>query len=288
MRQVLNFLALIGFVIVAFVCSLLPGGVWAALLTLNLRSGIGIPWAVPAMLALLAVGWLFAGGRWPWHSSKRAAYRRANPLSPRSWGWALLANTFSLAALATLWIVLHRLVKTSGNPVPDFSSYPLPVVAAVLGCAAIVGAVGEEVALRGYLLGRLERVAYWPIAVVLTALIAAPGHALSQGFVWTTVVFYLLADVVYGVTAVLTDSILPGIVSHAVGLFVFFAFIWPYDKSRGSTSLSDADPTLWTSVGIVVACGVIAAWAFVKLGRRRNTGGSPIEAPPASAVLPSL
>ncbi|HEY1605771.1 MAG TPA: CPBP family intramembrane glutamic endopeptidase [Allosphingosinicella sp.] len=265
MRRILGYLGLAGFAIGAFVCSLLPGGVWAALLSANLRTGIAIPWAVPAALALLAVGWRFAGGQSPWRSEIRAAYRRANPVSARAFGWAMLANAFALAALGGLWILLHHLVRTHGNPVPDFSAYPLPVVGAVLACAAIVGAVGEEVALRGYLLGRLQRRAPWPVAVALVALIAAPGHALTQGFVWPTLLFYVLADLTYGITACLTDSILPGIVAHAAGLFVFFAFIWPHDASRSLTTLDNNG--LWTSIGQVALSGALAVWAFSRLAR---------------------
>jgi membrane protease YdiL (CAAX protease family) len=265
MRSLFGFLGLAGFAIGAFICSLLPGGVWAGLLSANLRTGIDIPWAVPAALALLALGWRFAGGTWPWRSEVRNAYRRANPVAARTFGWAILANMLALVALGGLWILLHHQVKTHGNPAPDFSIYPLPVVGAVLACAAIVGAVGEEVALRGYLLGRLQRSVPWPVAVALVALIAAPGHALTQGFVWPTLLFYFLADAAYGVTACLTNSILPGIAAHAIGLFVFFAFIWPHDVARQLTPLGSAG--LATLIGQIVLFGGLAVWAFTRLGK---------------------
>jgi membrane protease YdiL (CAAX protease family) len=225
-----------------------------------------VPWAVPASLALLWLGWRFAGGQPPWRRSpERQLQRRANAVSAATFAWALAANAFSLIALAGLWILLKQLVRLPGNRLPDFSVYPLPIIVLVLGCAAIVGAVSEEVGLRGYLQSRFERFAPWPVAVGLMALIAAPGHALTQGFVWPTLLFYFLADTSYGVTAYLTNSILPGILAHAVGLFVFFLFIWPHDAAR--PHMSNPDPAFWTLVAQVMAFGALTIWAFLRLAR---------------------
>jgi membrane protease YdiL (CAAX protease family) len=163
--------------------------------------------------------------------------------------------------------VLKELVRQPGNRMPDFSAYPLPVIGLVLACAALVGAVSEEVGLRGYLQSRFERIAPWPVAVVAMALVAAPGHALTQGFVWPTLLFYLLADVTYGVTAYLTNSILPGIIAHAAGLFVFFAFIWPHDAARPMTSLARGGAETWGPVAQASLFGALAIWAFVRLAR---------------------
>lgn len=266
----------IGFVAAAFVLTLAPGGVWAGLLTANLRTGIAIPWSVPVALALLWLGWLYAGGWGPPQgaSQARRRYRRANPVPGDLFAWALVANGLSLTALAGLWIVLFRLVRPPGNPLPDFSAYPLPVIVLVLACAGIVGGVSEEVGIRGYLQGALERRLPWPAAVVAAALVVAPGHALTQGFGWTTLVFYLLADVTYGVTARLTDSILPGVIAHAVGLFVFFGFIWPRDEARTPIALGGPDLSFWLHVAQVAVFGLLAVGAFAMLARRRAAQGS--------------
>jgi membrane protease YdiL (CAAX protease family) len=272
MRSLTTILGLIGFTAAAFVLTLVPGGVWAFLLTLNLKTGIAAPWAVPVALGLLWLAWRFAGGQTPWpRSPARQAQRRANPLPAKTFAWALAANGFALTALAGVWIILKELVRMPGNRLPDFSAYPLPVIALVLACAAIVGAVSEEVGLRGYLQSRLEKLAPWPVAVVVMALTAAPGHALTQGFGWPTLLFYLLADVTYGVTARLTNSILPGVVAHAVGLFVFFAFIWPHDAGRPQVTLATGGLALWIMMAQVVVFGGLAVWAFMWLARTTKT-----------------
>jgi membrane protease YdiL (CAAX protease family) len=256
-----------GFLAAAFVLTLAPGGVWAALLSMNLKSGIGLPWSVPVALALLWLAWRLAGGEAPWPRSERArARRRANPLDGATFALALVANALALIALASLWVGLKALDRSGGNPLPDFSAYPPWAVALVLSCAAVVGAVAEEVGLRGYVQQRLEGIAPWPAAVALVALFAAPAHALTQGFVWSTFLFYLLADVTYGVTAYLTGSILPGVVAHAAGLLLFFAVIWPRDAALAQ-SLRTHD-TLWALLAIVAVVAGLAVFAFFQLARR--------------------
>ncbi|HEX4711753.1 CPBP family intramembrane glutamic endopeptidase [Phenylobacterium sp.] len=268
MRQTIGFIL---FVAAAFILTLLPGGLWSGLLTANLRTGIAVPWSVPAALALLWLAWLYAGGWGPPKSTSaaRRRYRRAKPAPGDLFAWALVANALSLTALAGLWIVLFRLVRLPGAHLPDFSAYPLPVIVLVLVCAGVVGGVSEEVGIRGYLQGALERRLPWPAAVVAAALVIAPGHALTQGFVWPTLVFYMLADVAYGVTAYLTDSILPGAIAHAVGLFVFFAFIWPRDAARPSIALGGPDLSFWLHVAQVAVFGPLAVGAFAILARKR-------------------
>ncbi len=259
----------VGFILAALILTLLPQGVWSALLGANLRTGIAIPWAAPTALVLLWLGWRFAGGQPPFpRSETRQAYRRAHPVGAPTMVWALLANGFSIVALAALWILLRHLVKTPGNPSPDLSSYPVLPLTITLGAAGIIGAVSEEVGLRGYILGRLEQRMAWPWAVVVMALVVSPGHALTQGFVWPTMLFYLLSDVTYGVTARLAGSIVPGIIAHAVGLFVFFDLIWPHDHERVVVPLAQADQGIWALAATVVAGAALTVWAFTRLARQ--------------------
>jgi membrane protease YdiL (CAAX protease family) len=274
MRHTIKVLGFVGFLAAAFVLTLLPQGVWSGLLAVNLKTGIAVPWAAPVALGLLWLGWRFAGG-----SEAARAYRRGHPVSARTLGWALLANGFSIVALASLWIVLRHLVRTPGNPLPDFSRYSPLLLGAILACAGVVGAVSEEVGLRGYIQGRLERVAPWPVAVALMALVAAPGHAATQGFVWPTMLFYLLSDVTFGVTAYLARSILPGIVAHAAGLFVFFGFVWPHDQARELMTLGSASPGLWGLAATSAGFAALTVWAFVRLAGAEGTHRGAVASP---------
>ncbi len=260
---------LIWFALVSLFLTLVPQGLWTGLLAANLKTGIGVPWAVPVMGGVLWLGWRYAGGHGPpaATSQARRVYRRANALSAPAWGWALLANGLALLAFSGLWIVLFQLVKAPGNSATDFSKYSTLTVAVILLTGAVVGAVVEEVGIRGYLQGALERVVPIPVAIVLAALILTPGHALTQGFVWSTLLFYVLVDVAYGVTAYLTNSIYPGIVAHTAGLLVFFFLIWPHDAGRQLVTSGGADAWFWIHLLQAVGFGAVAIWAFTRLAR---------------------
>src|SRR5260370_34164344 len=77
------------------------------------------------------------------------------------------------------------------------------------------------------MLGSVEGTVGGVAAILITVLVMAPEHAQTQGFVWPTLLFYVVVDVMLGATAFLTQSILPGIVTHAIGLLVFFTLVWP-------------------------------------------------------------
>jgi membrane protease YdiL (CAAX protease family) len=254
--------------------TLLVGGVWTALLLANIKTGLAIPWSVVVMAGLMSAAWLYLGGHWGPASTSAARRRalRANGVSPPVLMIALLANGSAIVALAGFWIVLRQVFRLPGNPQPDFSRYPLISVGLLVLAGAVVGAVSEEAGLRGYLQGRLERDAPAPVAILVAALVLAPGHAMTQGFVWSTLVFYLLADAAYGATAYLTGSILPGIIAHAAGLLVFFLLVWPADPGRKLVSEGGADLWFWLHVAQTVIFAVLSVALFSRLAdlRRRR------------------
>lgn len=264
---------LIGSVVLAIILTLAVGGVWAVVVSVNLATTPALPWAVVAMALILWLLWQYMGGAgWPRstaHARNRA--RRADPVAGRVFAWALLAGALAIVALIGLWIVLSQLVKVPGNPLPDFSRYPSLTVALVVVIASLVVAVTEEVGIRGYVLGALERRVRPAVAIVIAALAIAPGHGLTQGFIWPTLLFYLFVDVTFGVSAHLTDSILPGMVVHSVGILTFFALIWPHDVTRRSVRDGGTDGWFWVHVAQAIIFAVLAILAFVRLAR--VTGG---------------
>jgi membrane protease YdiL (CAAX protease family) len=261
----------LGLGLLALSLTIVGGGVWSGLLIANLATSPVIPWSVPAMAAILWAAWLYLGGRWAPSRTADARRRglRANWVSGPALYWALSAGALSIAALTGLWIALFQLVKARGNALPDFSRYPPATVAVVLVMASLVGAVTEEAGFRGYLQTHLEREFGGPAAIVATSLMMAPGHGLTQGFVWPTMLFYLFVDVTFGVTAYLTDSIMPGIVVHAAGLLTFFALIWPNDPGRRMVAEGGADAWFWAHTGQAVLFAGLAVWAFRRLAQTR-------------------
>ena len=257
------------FALACFLLTLFPGGVWSALLAINLKTGIALPWAVPVAAILLWLGWRYAGGQGaPKRTSEaRRRYRRANPVSGAVWSAALLANGFALLAFCGLWIVLFQLAKSPGNTAIDFSRYSVVTIALIVATGAVIGAVSEEVGMRGYLQGAFERALPAWLAILLAGVALAPGHALTQGFVWSTMLFYLLVDIVYGVTAFLTNSIYPGMVAHATGLLLFFLVIWPHDSGRRLVSMGGMDTWFWIHLIQAAVFGAFSIWSFMRLSR---------------------
>jgi hypothetical protein len=83
--------------------------------------------------------------------------------------------------------------------------------------------------------------------------------------------FYLLVDIMFGTIAYLTGSILPGVVTHAVGLVVFFSLIWPNNPARPLIDDSGADAWFWIHVAQTIVFGALAILGFYQLARVTKT-----------------
>ena len=269
----------------AVVMTGLVSGVWGGLLLANLATTPAAPWAAAAMALVLWTLWSYLGGRGPPASTQAVRQRllRGGPVPARLAGWAVAAGVLWVIALAGLWNVLHQLVQTRGNPLADFSRLPPLTLFASLVMAAVSGAVSEEAGFRGYFQGALERRGLGGLAVLAVALVMAPIHAETQGFVWPNLLFYLLVDTMLGALAYVTRSIRPGIVVHAVGLFVFFAFIWPGDAHRRLIAAGGADIGFWTSVILTVVFAGLGGLAFARLARLASGTAARADADPHSA-----
>ena len=249
-----------GTILFAFLLVFVAGGVWSYLLLRNLHTSPAYPWCVAVMGLLLWILWQYLSGAWG--PRKTAEYRarslRANRLPARTFAAAVIAGLCAVVSLAGLWIVFSRLSVIPVHPLPDFSRYPVVTVALVLVMAALVNAIAEEAAFRGYVQCTLERRFGGLAAIAATALLMAPAHGLTQGFAWQVVVFYLLIDVVLGALAYVTNSILPGIFVHAAGLLLFFTVVWPAGAVRYR---------LAEGVAVFAIFGAIAIAAFLQLRR---------------------
>jgi len=264
------------FCLVAFLATLASQSVWTGLLVANLKTSPAIPWSVAVMAVLLWTMWRYAGGAW-WPSStrqSRARYRRANPVSRDLFLRAMLAGLLSLAALIALWLVLGHLVHLPGNPAANYAGYSLLTIIAVIGMASLVGAVTEEVGLRGYMLTRLQRSVGGWLAVAIVALAISPGHGATQGFAVVTLAWYLLSDLLLGALSLLTRSILPSIAVHAVGLLAFFSLVWPTDSLRHPAPLGSQGLEFWIEVVAFGILAVAALAALQSLAARAPKGGA--------------
>jgi hypothetical protein len=140
---------------------------------------------------------------------------------------------------------------------------------------SLVGAVAEEAAFRGYFQGILEGMVGGVAAILITALVMAPEHAQTQGFVWPTLLFYIVVDAMLGLTALLTQSILPGIVIHGIGLLVFFTLVWPGDVLRQAVGGGSAELWFWLHGAQTLVFAVLAILAFIHVARISRQAWSP-------------
>ena len=264
--------------LLAFAITSLAGGIWSTLLVTNLRSSPAVPWSVPVMAFLLWLAWSYLGGRgWPRSTSEaRRRYLRANRRSGQTYLWACVAGVLSVVALAGIWIVLFRLVKMPPNMLSDVSSYPRATVALMILMGSLVSPFMEEAGFRGYFQVALERELRAPLAILISSVVFALAHGPTQGFLWPKLLFYFLVGIAFGATAYLTDSTLPAIPVHFVGLLVFFTLIWPRDGARRLVLESATDSWFWIHVAQAIVFTVLAVCAFrqlVKLsGRTLDTG----------------
>jgi len=263
-------------------------GVWAALVASNLRTSPALPWAVPVMALVLRLMWLYLGGKyWPRSTAQaRRRYLRANPVSARVFGWALLAGAMSIVAFAGYWIVMFQLVKMPGNVLPDFSRYPMLTVALMIVMGSLAAPLTEEPAFRGYCQVILEREFRGPIAIVISSVLFALAHGPTQGFLWPKLLFYFFVGVAFGATAYLTNSILPAIPVHVVGLLIFFTLVWPHDANRRLLWQGGGDEWFWIHAAQTIIFTALAILAFLRLARvteRMHTvGGNGIVTDPVS------
>jgi hypothetical protein len=266
-RSVLRVFAAI---LLGFAIALVPQGVWSALILLNLRTTPAIPWSVIAMACLLWTIWRYLGGRWWPRRNARARRRllRANAISQKQFGWSLVAGLLAIFSLDALWIVLAHIVRMPGSVLPDMSAYPRLTTISVLTMAALVSPICEQEGLWGYCQTMIEGVLSGPAAIAISAIaFALLPHPPMHAPYLPKLIFFLLVGGTFGTLAYLTNSILPGLVVHIVGIVTFFLFIWPYDPMRPLLAESGAGPWFWIDVAQVIVLALLALFAFGRLSK---------------------
>jgi membrane protease YdiL (CAAX protease family) len=262
-------------VILAVGIGLVGQGVWTAMLVGNLRTSPSIPWS-PVVIAVIM--WMM----WRYLRRKRDYLRADLPPGP-VFAWALLAGALSLAALTGYWIVLMHWMGTPANSAPDLSQYP-PLTTVLVGLMGmLVSPLFEQAGFWGYCQVTLERKFSGPAAVTITALIfALLPHPPLNGAWWPRLIFYFLTGLVFGTTAYLTKSILPGIAIHISGFVVFSSLVWPHDATR------PWDGWAWIHVAQAILFTALAVLAFRRL--KHGDPGMPrrIRAVLSSTVLAFL
>jgi len=247
--------------IVALTIAILPQGIWSALITVNLRTTPTLPWAVIVMAGLLTLYWKYLGGSFPPRrtSETRRRHLRANRVSLPVFAWAVLAGSFAVVSLTGLWILLAQIIRMPGNVLPPMGNLSWPVVALAVGMGALISPICEQAGIWGYGQTMLRREFSAPTAIALSALIfAVAPHPPFHVPLLPKIAFFFLTGLTFAVLAELTNSILPGLTVHILGLLSFFTLIWPNDPARRLVKDGGADIWFYGHVAQVIVFALLA------------------------------
>jgi membrane protease YdiL (CAAX protease family) len=249
---------------VAMGVSMVAGGVWALLFTLNLKTTPAFPWAVVPMGILLWTAWRLLRA-----NDAGRAYLRARRVDSKVFAWSLVAGGLAIAALAGCWILMYNLFPMRANTLPDNSHYPLFTMTLMAIMGSMVSPITEEAGFRGYFQVALEREFQPALAITLSSMLFAIPHGFTHGWLLPKLFVYFLGGGMLGTIAYLTKSILPGMAVHAAADFTFFTAVWPYDAARRV----GADGWFWIHVAQAVVFTIAAIVCYRKLAQaaRRQT-----------------
>jgi membrane protease YdiL (CAAX protease family) len=255
-------------VLAGFLITALAGGLWTTLVMANLGTVPTLPWAVPVMAVVLWLLWQYLSGKgWPRRlAATRQRYLRANHVPVTVWKWALFAGVSAVVSLAGLWIVVGQLVTMPPNQLPDMSPYPAYVGWLMVIMASLVAPISEEAGFRGYTQVPLEK-RYGPVIAILISSLAFTLVHFTHGLFLPKLFLYFMFGVNWGVSARLTNSILPGIVTHIIADLILFLLVWPQDAGRILVWEGGADLWFWIHVVQVLVFGSLAVFGFCKLAR---------------------
>lgn len=253
---------------------------WAVLGTANQRVGVLVPWAVVPMALYLWAYVQFLSGRWRSDTAvMRCANLRANQLSARMWGIALLTGLLGFGAIMALLAVSARLVAfPAGDAITTPVGMPVATMFTLLTMQSIVAGVTEESAFRGYMQSMISRRYNLAVAILaqgtLFGLLHFPNHPRD---VLVMLPYYIAVSAMYGGLTWAADSIWPAIVLHAAGDTVVLTRWWL--TGRPEWQMSDVvRPLVWESgidshfivmsvAAVMLACATMAACGVVRSRR---------------------
>lgn len=262
-------------VLVGLSISLLGGLGTGVPMQVNLKVFPNVPWSFPVAVAWLWLFWRFLDGRgWPRSTSvQRRELLRARPLSAPLWRWSLLTCGLLLAFNITFQTTYSRFQPISvGLPEALLTLPPVTLLFVLLILSAQAGIV-EEAAFRGYMFTPIEQ-RHGPVAatLIVSVVFVLAHFNNAQNLSAYRIVYIFLVGVVYGVLVIVTGSILPGLVAHAVGDAVGLLLLWRAATRVGVpaprlSGLREAlqDPAFLTLGSATLLLGVAAVWAFLHL-----------------------
>jgi membrane protease YdiL (CAAX protease family) len=193
---------------------------------------LAVPLAVIAEGIFLALYlWWAAGGGPPrgTQAARATAFRRCT-LSRRQWSWGIIAALFFAATIHSSIALLFRLVSfpmAAFRHGYDFSFIPsLPLKWLAVVVSAISAAICEETGFRGYMQRPIEQRHGAPIAILISSLFFLALHLTKAWATLGMIPIVFGAGVLLGLLAWSSESLIPGMIGHAMMDIGLFAYWW--------------------------------------------------------------
>ena len=245
------------------------------LILTNLKVSPTVPWAVLMMSLYLWVFWRYLGGSgWPQTTAEaRRSNLRGRIPTGRLWRWSLLAGGLASVALrATLDVVRRLSTRPSQDLIApeQLNKYPFHTVLLFMLMTAAIAGIVEEAAFRGYMQKPIEKRYGTTRAILIVAIIFCLAHyRFGVQDPWPWLIFtpaYFAVAVALGLLAHITDSIVPGVICHAVIDAAAFLRYWWLGIPQ-SVWVAGFDTWFWLECMITVLFAVAATWAFSQLAQ---------------------
>ena len=241
---------------------------WIGMLAAYTKHPTPFPWFVPAMAAVLAAGavWM-KWGTWPnTGAAARRAWVRLNAVPLKVFALSLAAGWSTFFAGAGAYIA-YRMSSGLGGEVPmTLPPGPKAAIVAGLAMAAIVAGAVEEISVRGFMQGRLEKAFGVVPAIAISGLVWALFHTNHSYFdtsplnvaIWFGI--FLTVSAMLGTIAHRTNSVLPGIAVHAGFDSVYFVSAGLLQPRIAPLAFVES---LGTPAGFLIVGAALAAVAAV-------------------------
>jgi len=217
---------------------MIGGSVSGAIMFANLKLAPTLPLFLPVTVLWLWLFWRYArGDGWPRSTSdRRRAMLPVRKLSPRAWGWALVAGGLALAAAMGIAFMTYRfaaLPDAAYRAPLEVASLPAWTLVSVFAALALTAGVVEEAAFRGYMLTGVQRHYGWAVGIALVTVLFYLAHLSHAYATLAFVPFFLAHGLALGLLVFYTRSIVPGIVLHALSDFIVLPMQYGVIPSAG-------------------------------------------------------
>ncbi|MBV9904889.1 MAG: CPBP family intramembrane metalloprotease [Alphaproteobacteria bacterium] len=213
-------------------------------------------------------------GRWPRYGAQaRRDGVRLNAVLLRTFLLSLIAGWSTFFAGAGAYVA-YRMQSGLGGEVPmTLPPGPKLAVIAGLAMAAVVAGVLEEVSVRGFMQGRLERAFGVVPAILISGLVWALFHTNHSYFdttplnvaIWFGI--FLTVSAMLGTIAHLTNSVLPGIVIHAGFDATYFVSAGILQPRIAPLTFLESLASVQTFAVIGAGLAIVALYAWIALFR---------------------